>query len=627
MCGIAGTFQIDPARSAAAPRIEAAVRRIAHRGPDDEGITRIGGAVLGHRRLSIIDTSTAGHQPFTDDNGRHTIVFNGEVFNFKELRHALEAKGHSFRSRTDTEVVLRLYTLQGPDFLHDLNGFFALAIHDRDRDELFIARDRFGVKPLWWCEHEGRLLFASELRALMELGAPRAIDPASLRQYLTHHFIPAPHAILNDARKLPPGHSLTADRAGIRVRRWYDLVSAAGATPPVTDPEAHLFDLMTDAVRLRLISDVPIGTFLSGGVDSSIVSALAKQHKPDLHTFSIGFPEDPYFDESAYAEEVARHIGSEHHTFRLTRDHLAAHYQELLDAIDEPFADSSALPSFILCGRTRAHVTVALSGDGGDEVFGGYRKHQAELRARAPGAVERAVIALGPLWKVLPRSRDNAPADAARMLHRFATIAGLSPEDRWRHLASFDPDGYAGLLLPRTAPPSEREHALTEGLRSMPGVNGVLLADVLGTLPNDMLHKVDLTSMAHALEVRTPFLDRRVVEFAFSLPAEVKFGKGTPKAILRRAFGRLLPERPFTRRKQGFEVPLLALLRGPLRPLLDTLLQDDLVDAAGLDRTAVRAVRSRLESRDPGLAQATVHALAVYLSWWKRWGAAPPSTM
>lgn len=617
MCGIAGTYALSESHSNASA-LEEALRRIAHRGPDDSGTLLRGRAGLGHRRLSVIDTTSAGHQPFTDADGRHTIIFNGEVFNFQELRARLEAQGHSFRSRTDTEVVLRLYTEMGPAFLHELNGFFALAIHDAHTDRLLLARDRFGVKPLLWSATGGRLLFASELRALLALGAPRTVDRTSLRQLFTYHYIAAPHTILEDVYKLPPGHLLHAGPDGLREERWYHLPDAARATPAAADPAAHLHHLLDDAVRLRLIADVPTGTFLSGGLDSSIVSALAARHHRDLHTFSIGYADDPWFDETRHAEAVARHIGSRHHTFTLTAADLDEGCMGLLDAMDEPFADSSALPSYLLCQRTRKHVTVALSGDGADEVFGGYRKHQAELRMRAPGVAERAVAALGPLWQTLPRSRANPAADLFRRLHRYAQAATGSEAARWLRMASFDTDGDAPRLVPGTDL-GPREHELVSGLRDMPGMNGYLLADVRTVLANDMLYKVDLTSMAHALEVRTPFLDRRVVEFAFALPAGAKFGRGRGKQLLRETFGGLLPPGITARAKRGFEVPIARLVRGPLRPLMDELLRRDVPQEAGLDPAVVRAVAQRALGDKPGQAEATAFAVIVYLVWWRRW--------
>ena len=601
--------------------MRAALRCMAHRGPDDEGLYQQGRAVLGHRRLSIIDTSAAGHQPFSDEGGRYTIVFNGEVFNFLELRAQLEAQGHTFRSRTDTEVVLRLYAVKGEAFLHDLNGFFALAIHDAQEDRLLVARDRYGIKPLWYSEAGGQLQLASELRTLLALGGHGPLDRQSLHQYFSYHYIPAPHSVLQGVHKLGPGELLRADRHGWVCARWYDLPEAARRTAPPADPVARLRELLDDAVRLRLISDVPIGTFLSGGLDSSIISALAARHYQGLHTFSIGYADDPYFDETRHAEEVARHIGSVHHTFRLTREDLADAYGKLLAAMDEPFADSSALPAYVLCRETRKYATVALSGDGADEVFGGYRKHQAELRYQRAGALEKAVIALEPLWRQLPRSRNNPTADTFRKLHRFAQAGHGSPAQRWLYLASFDQDGDAAALLPGSTPPREREAAMSAGLDRLPGMDGHLLADVATVLPNDMLHKVDLTSMAHGLEVRPPFLDRRVVELAFALPAARKFRKGAGKAMLHEAFGHLLPASILARRKQGFEVPLRDLLLGPLSPLVNELLRKELVEAAGLEWRGVQAVRQRLASTAPGQAQATVHALLVYLSWWRSHGA------
>lgn len=620
MCGIAGSYQIDPSRPGTGDRIHTALQCIAHRGPDDEGIHANGSAVLGHRRLSIIDTSSNGHQPFTDNGGRYTIVFNGEVFNFQALRADLEQQGHSFRSQSDTEVVLRLFAVKGSAFLHDLNGFFALAIHDAGTDTLFVARDRFGVKPLLWSEADGRFLFASELRSLLALGAPRLADRLSAQQYFAYHYIPAPFTVFEGVHKLLPGHCMHVDKSGVKVERWYDVVAASQRAARSKDPKKELYELMDDAVRLRLIADVPVGAFLSGGVDSSIVSALAARHHNHLHTFSIGYADDPYFDESRYAEEVARHIKSDHHTFKLTRAELAEDYTRLLAATDEPFADSSALPSFMLCERTRKLVTVAVSGDGADEVFGGYTKHQAELRWRKPGVQERAVMALAPLWRSLPRSRNGKWQNRFRQYDRFARLAATPEHRRFQELAAFTTHAEAAALVATQGDPhamAARDGLFTEAFNRMPGMNGALLADVLSTLPNDMLHKVDLTSMAHALEVRTPFLDKRVVEFAFSLPAETKLIRGSGKHILRETFGHLLPSTVMTRSKKGFEVPLLELLRGPMSGFIDTTCRKDLVESAGLNWSAVQGQLKQLRSSTPGTSQATVHALLVYLSWWK----------
>lgn len=618
MCGIAGYFSFDRAEGDG-PDVRQALSCIGHRGPDDEGMLEIGRAVLGHRRLSIIDTSPAGHQPFVDEGGRYAIVFNGEIFNFLALRGELEAQGHRFRSHTDTEVALRLFALKGPAFLHDLNGFFALAIHDRETNSLFLARDRFGVKPLLWAEHRGRLLFASELRALMALGVPREIDPVSLRMYFTHYYIPAPYSILQAVRKVPPGHSITIAATGLRLERWYDCEAASASSSSAAEPEQRLRSLLDDAVRIRLISDVPIGTFLSGGLDSSIISALAKRHKPDLRTFSIGYT-DRYYDETPFAESVAQHIGSDHTTFTLGPQELAHAYDRLLDAIDEPFADQSALPSYVLNERTRAHVTVALSGDGADEVFGGYRKHQAELRAQEPGIPEQLAIAGAPIWRLLPKSRNNPLTDRIRQLDRFARTAKLTASERYLLLASWDDALDARDLIAAHSDEQEftkRRALITAPLGRHRGLNALLFTDLATVLPDDMLYKVDLTSMAHALEVRTPFLDRRLVEFAFSLPAEVKLRRGAGKHLLRTAFSDLLPETTLKRSKRGFEVPLTPMLKGPQKHRVNALRDAESLRSAGLDVNGVRGVVDRFLSNDPGSSQATVHALIVYITWWK----------
>ncbi|MCB9170689.1 MAG: asparagine synthase (glutamine-hydrolyzing) [Flavobacteriales bacterium] len=628
MCGIAGSYQLDPARPATDDRIQEALRYVAHRGPDDEGIYRSDRAVLGHRRLSIIDTSAAGHQPFTDEGRRYTIVINGEIFNFQELRKGLEAQGHTFRSHSDTEVALRLYSVKGPAFLHDLNGFFALAIHDAQEDTLFLARDRFGVKPLWWCEQDGRFLFASELRALQALGAQGPVDPVSLRTYFTYHYIPAPFSILQGVWKLEPGHQLQVDARGAHKVRWYDLDDAVATARSAGDPKDRLRELMDDAVRLRLIADVPTGTFLSGGLDSSIVSALAIRHKPDLETFSIGYREK-HFDETRYAEAVARHIGSRHHTITLGTEDLAAHYVGLLACIDEPFADHSALPSFVLNRYTREHVTVALSGDGADEVFGGYRKHQAALRMAHPGVAERAVATLGPVWRTLPRSRNGRLTNTFRQLDRFARAASLSPEQRYLDWAAFTPTDQVAALLDQPAFGTAfraREQRIQAPIGDGRDLNGLLRADLLTVLPDDMLHKVDLTSMAHALEVRTPFLDHRVVAFAFGLPAERKFIRGSGKHLVREAFRDLLPTVTLERGKQGFEVPLRSILTGPLQGEMDALEKRTTdLEAAGLRPEAVRSLIGRVRSRIPDGAEATLHAVLVYMSWWRNAGRPAPA--
>lgn len=620
MCGITGAYQLKSTGIPVDFGLLAALQCIAHRGPDDSGEYVKGNAALGHRRLSILDTSSAGHQPFTDQNGRHTIIYNGEIFNFPDLKKKLENKGHQFRSNTDTEVVLRLFILKGPSFLHDLNGFFSLAIHDAETDELFIARDRWGVKPLYWAVQDDRLMFGSELRSLVQLGLKAPVDPISLRMYFTHHYIPAPFTIHSKVNKLQPGHSILASREKVLVDRWYNAEQAAQDVRNIADPVQHVAQLLDDAVRIRLLSDVPVGTFLSGGLDSSIISALAKRHKPDLRTFSIGFT-DKYFDETPFAEQVARHIGSDHTTFTLSEDDLAENYPAFLSIIDEPFADSSALPSFLLNRSTREHVVVALSGDGADEIFGGYRKHQAELRARHPGFQEQLAILGAPLWARMPRSRNNPLADRIRQLDRFAGIAGLSAEERYLKLASFEEEANVDQLIgpsPDRSEWNERRARITAPLTQDRSLNGFLRADLHTVLPNDMLYKVDLTSMANGLEVRTPFLDHRLVSYAFSLPAEIKFGLGEGKKILRQAFGHLLPAQVLTRPKRGFEVPLLKLFLGPLKEMVERSLAPDALEDARIDPRGAKQLLERLRSASPGNSQATVHALLVYLSWWRR---------
>ncbi len=619
MCGIVGSFSFKgPYQDTGV--LSAAIAKLKHRGPNDEGKFVSGPVGLGHRRLSIIDTSEAGKQPFTDETGRYTIVFNGEIYNYKELRKALLARGHQFRSATDTEVLLKGFMEFGPAILQKLNGFFAFAIHDAEDGSLFLARDRFGIKPLYWSKDDNHFHFASELKALMALGISKELDKNSLAMYLQLSYIPAPWTIFKSSQKLKPGYQIMVKEGDVNMERYYDPRTAINdVTIPGSDPEAELRVLLDRSVERRLISDVPLGSFLSGGVDSSIIASIASEKVKGFKTFSIGFPDHPKYDETKYAEKVAEHIGSDHTTFAMREDDLKAEFFTVIDHLDEPFADSSAIPVHLLSSRTKEHVTVALSGDGADEVFSGYNKHLAEYRIRKGGILVAAIKMFGPLWNTLKGSRASKSGDLFRKLDRFAKGARLSDFERYWMWASFTEHKKALSLIAARPEEEVLEYRFqdTMAYADPNDLQKLLLNDIMNVLPNDMLKKVDSMSMAHGLEVRTPFLDHEVVEFANSLPAGNKFGRGELKSILRSAYKDKLPSAVFNRPKRGFEVPLLKWCRGDMHEKIEQLLDPEELSSQGmLNTTSVEALLRNLKNNNVGDIQATIYSLIVFQLWW-----------
>lgn len=648
MCGITGIWVKEQSGRAVLERLLPATRALQRRGPDDEGTFTHGRCGLGHRRLSILDTSSAGHQPMSDTEGRFVLVFNGEIFNFREIRRELETRGHVFHTGTDTEVLLCAYRCWGIETLHRLNGFFALAIYDREREHLLLARDRMGIKPLLYVETESVLGFASEMKALYAMGFSRTIDPAVLFQYLQLNYIPGEAGIYKGWKRLEPGCCIELDSSGSRCHRWWDLpqrrdpISDRTGDPasserqrPATDyntQQEQLREILRDSVRDRLVSDVPLGAFLSGGIDSSVVVALASEFQPGLSTFSIGYRDEPYFDETRYAELVATRYQTNHTVYSLTNDDLFAQLFDTIDQFDQPFADSSALAVSMLSSRVRQKVTVALSGDGADELFAGYHKHMGHWRAASGGLIPELIRVGAPLWQHLPQSRHSAFGNRIRQLSRFAEGMALSPGDRyWRWCSFVSASEAAALLHPqwraRLAQPEEqvaytrsRNHLLRAfDLES--GMDAVLHSDQRMVLPGDMLHKVDSMSMAHSLEVRVPFLDHRVVDFAARLPVASKITQEMKKRILQDAFRSQLPEELYRRPKHGFEVPLLKWFRRELRSwICDDLLSDSAISDQGIfDPTAVEALLRQLFSNNPGEVQARIWGLLVFQHWYKKW--------
>lgn len=626
MCGITGIFILNEKDKPYIDQIYSSVSVLNKRGPDGEGVYKHNNVALGHTRLSIIDTSSLASQPFTDTTGRYTIIFNGEFFNFKEHREQLKNSGIEFKSQSDTEVLLYLYIKEGPKCLEKINGFFAFAIYDKVKEELFIARDRMGVKPLLIYQDDTKFLFASEMKAIMNFNIPKEIDYTSLYTYLQLNYIPSPHSILKNVKKLRAGSYLLITKEKITEQEYYKIPFPSKSSIKLTSYEnqkQELIKLLSNSVERRLVSDVPLGSFLSGGIDSSIIVALASQYTPGLKTFSIGFKNNPHFDETYYAELVANKYKTNHTTFSLTNDDLYNALFEVLDYIDEPFADSSALPVYILSKHSRKYVKVALSGDGADEMFAGYNKHKAELLARNQSLKNFILKNTSPLISLLPKSRNSKIQNKFRQLDRYIKGLRLSVENRYWYWCSLNNEYKASSLLKSRNDKeyTDRKNKILENITSNGDINEILYTDMNLVLQNDMLTKVDLMSMANSLEIRNPFLDYNVVEFAFSLPVKYKITKEAGKKILRDTFREWLPPELYNRAKQGFEVPLLNWFRTDLKKLiLDDLLEDSFIIEQNIfNITAINQLKRKLFSSDPNEVHAQIWGLIVFQHWWKKY--------
>ncbi len=639
MCGICGIIHRDPERAVAREQLARMAERLRHRGPDDSG-TYVRGdrpagppdaasprnAGLGMARLSIIDVA-GGHQPMANEDGFVWAVCNGEIYNFRELRDDLQARGHAFRTRCDAEVLPHLYEEHGERLVEHLRGMFAIALWDDREGRLLLARDRLGQKPLVYHDDGERLAFASELQALVEApGVPRQVCAEALDLYLTYQYVPAPLTIYEGVRKLPPAHVLVMTAEETRLERYWDLPAAPDARLDDAQACEVLRERLTEAVRMRLVSDVPLGAFLSGGIDSSIVVGLmAREMREPVRTFSIGFGERKY-DELDYARMAARRFGTDHREFKVEADAVEL-LPQLVRHYGEPFADSSAIPTWYLSQRTREHVTVALSGDGGDEAFAGYQRylamHAAALYDQMPELARSVVEGLaGGLAPLVPASAQ--PKTIGRRVRRFLEGLPRPLAERYVHWIAYfrreDKEGLYADAFAERLPSREAESYLADEFGRVEGLDAVAATsrvDALTYLPNDILTKVDIASMASSLEVRSPFLDHDVMSFAYSLPTSLKLGAtGTSlKALLRTAFADLLPDEIRRRGKMGFGVPIAHWLRGRLRRYIG----DTLLSPAGLDRGYFRpeAVRRLVAEHLDGEADHAnrLWALLVFELW------------
>ena len=580
MCGIVGIVNSDRT-DVDQPLLTRMCDAISHRGPDDDGFYFNGPAGLGMRRLSIIDVK-GGHQPIHNQDRSAWIVFNGEIYNYRELREKLEKLGHTFYTNSDTEAIVHAYDQYGADCPKHLRGMFAFAIWDERTEELFIARDRVGKKPLLYAQVNGQFIFGSEFSALLQHPSiTKDVDREALHHYLTFMCVPAPFTAYRAIRKLEPAHSLRWRKGEIRIERYWQPDFSKKLKIDEREAGEQAIEILRDAVQVRLMSEVPLGAFLSGGIDSSAVVALMSEVSAEpVKTFSIGFEEQD-FSELHHARRVAEHVGADHHEFIVRPDALEV-LPTLVEHYGEPYADSSAIPTYYVARETRKHVTVALNGDGGDESFAGYERYAAmrlaERYHRVPALLRESVVrqAIG----LIPTSATSR--SRVRDVQRFLGAASLPKVERYmRWVSVFDETAKRDLYSTSFWQETENlraadllgpwfAHANGAGI-----VDAALLTDIMTYLPNDLLVKVDIATMAVSLEARSPFLDHKVIEFAASLPEKYKLRGLTTKYLLKQVLKKLLPQENLDRRKMGFGVPIGHWFRGQLQPFLrETILSE-----------------------------------------------------
>jgi asparagine synthase (glutamine-hydrolysing) len=639
MCGIAGILARDGAAPPHDRDVRAMLATLVHRGPDDEGVHVDGPLGFGTRRLAIIDVQ-GGHQPLSNAGGGIWVALNGEIYNYRELAAELRGEGYAVRTQSDTETIALLYERDGDDFLRHLNGMFALAVWDAGRRRLLLARDRVGIKPLYYAADRRGLVFGSELKAVLAArpGSPPELDLEAARDYLSLFYVPGPSAIVKGVQKLQPGHLLIADGAGVKdVRAYWSVPAPAPRQRAIEDETAEFAALFEDAVRLQMRSDVPYGAFLSGGIDSSaVVGTMAGLAATPVRTFAIGFEGSARYDELSHARAVAQRFHTEHEEF-VVRPDVFGLVAKMVHYFDEPFADAAFLPTYVLSEMSRRKVTVVLTGDGGDEIFAGYDRYRSEVLAkwasRIPGLVRRGT--LGPLLAAYRGPAQWRLSDLVRQARKKSALLDLPPSQRYaRHFERFSATDLTALAGPalRGLPVSgvsARFAAILEEPGSADFLTRRMALDVRTWLPDQMLTKVDRATMAHGLEARVPFLDHRVVEFAMGLSDQAKFTILSLKRFLKRAFAGLLPPEILHRRKHGFEVPVDEWLRGPLRGMARDVLAGPALRRHGLVDPAFVARMLDEHERAVRNWSGEIFAVLVFQLWYDRWmtggGAAAPA--
>lgn len=603
MCGLAGIIDFK-GRGIERSLLKAMCDTMVHRGPDDEGVYLNGNegskvkVGLGHRRLSIIDLSSAGRQPMSNEDGTIWIIMNGEIYNFPALREDLEKKGHTFKSHTDTEVILHLYEDKGTDCVRDLRGMFTFAIWDEARQRLVLARDRIGKKPLLYSHLNDKLIFASEFRALLKHGdIDKEIDSEAMHHYLTYLCIPAPLTVFSNIKKIPPAHMLICEDNKISLQRYWEPDFHNKIRISEYEAVERLTELLKDAVKVRLLSDVPLGVLLSGGVDSSCVTGLMSRLKGRrIRTFSIGFNENQ-FNELPYAKLVSDYFSTEHSQEYVTPN-ITEVLPQIVELYGEPFADSSALPTYYVCNVAAQKVKVALNGDGGDEVFGGYRRHLASRLAETYGPMAK-ILNRGPVkaWFSMFPDRPSNP-NSTGSIRRFLDAAELDRAHRHMRWIGFFSEEFKRRIYTKEFNNRTKNLDSSVFLKDLfsradglDGIDAALCIDTLFGLQNDLLVKMDIASMANSLETRSPLLDQNIMEFMASLPSDFKIHRFTLKYIFKKTLKTFVPDKILKRPKRGFAVPVDRWFRGPLKDyLVSTILSKKALDRGYFEPRKIRGI-------------------------------------
>lgn len=618
MCGIVGwagsqkPFSIES--------FGLALDTLSHRGPDHGDYIEIPDrVVLGHRRLSIVDLDARANQPMKSRCGRFYLVFNGEIFNHPSLRKRLSQQGVAFQTSSDTEVLLEGLALYGEAFIQELNGFFSFALYDAELNELLLVRDRFGIKPLYFHTSGSGLFFGSELKPLKKLGIPFNIDINVLQEYLLFTYVPEPLSMVEGVRRLLPGHLLRfSSKQGVDIYPYYSIESAIQPRGlSFAQAAERCKEKIQESVGLRMVADVPVGSFLSGGIDSSVIASVAQKLHGGIQTYSVGFSDNKFFDETQQASQTAEKLGCRHHNIILKNRVVEDCLDDFFDVMDEPFADSSAINVFHLCRAVRNNITVALSGDGADEVFAGYNKHRA-LQMSLIRHYRVLLPMIRPIINRYSSNRNSVLGNKVRQLQRLATGIGKSTVDRYVYWGTFSNRQDVIRCLKKNNL-SEKPSFTTYLPNEISDLNGFLLCDQRVVLPGDMLTKVDRMSMASSLEVRVPFLDHNIVDFVNSLPGSYKLNHGTTKRLLREAFRGELPDEVFQRPKRGFEIPLEGWVTTIFDTKIEQYIRRDYLNNQGLfDYAGVLNIFETNRKNPNPEKSATLYSFLVFQEWWTR---------
>ncbi len=622
MCGIVGILALSEIGKSHLSKINDATESLSHRGPDCRKVTFPDEKVaLGHARLSIIDVSEQSNQPFTDISERYHIIYNGEIFNFQELRENLKTEGNLFNTTGDVEVLLNAFIQKNENCLGELNGFFAFSVYDVVDKKLFLARDRFGVKPLYYFQNKDLFCWSSELNSIQKIVDGLTLNHDSIVPYLQFNYLPGKESIVKGVNRLEPGHQIKVENGNVKISKYFEQ-KIHKTTDSDEQIKKQVRNILENAVQLRMISDVPLGSFLSGGIDSTIITGIAACLSPSITTLSIGFKENKQFDESRYAEIASKAFKTSHHCLMLDNNDLLESLDDFLDHIDEPFADSSALNVFILSKFARKHVKVALSGDGADEVFGGYNKHRAEWMIKNKTFFNSLVGSISWASNFFPASRQGVLSNKVRQMKRYSDGLQLSDKERyWKWASICSIKEIKELIVNKNVDEDKYNRLKNKYTNLIDGsLNSNLLSDVNMLLPYDMLTKVDMMSMANGLEVRSPFMDYRLINYAFGLDEKYKIRDEGQKLILKEAFAHLIPDELLNRKKHGFEIPLQRWFNRELKSRIENewLSKEFIKEQGVFNFEKIAHLMKQLKSNNPGDSAATVWAIIVFNHWWKK---------